>query len=86
MPAGINRGAALLCRPLVFLSPPMLTHAGTMGLYLVCVGTKGTSCFAVAIASVSHDSFDMAALLTIVHPELLEVMVQWKGQVRDFTC
>ncbi|KAG2433916.1 hypothetical protein HXX76_008268 [Chlamydomonas incerta] len=72
---GSNRGAALLCRPLVFVAPPLAaSSSGT--LYLVCVDTAG-SVLALALTHIPHDAFDMTALLTVLHPELRHVTVTW---------
>ncbi|GLI61359.1 hypothetical protein VaNZ11_003722, partial [Volvox africanus] len=70
---GANRGLAVLCRALVFVSPP-LNASGT--LYLVCVDTGGC-CFVLALTHIYHDAFDMTQLLTVVHPEMRHVDVTW---------
>jgi len=79
-PGGVNRGMALLCRPLVFIAPPLNASAT---LYLVCVDTAG-SCFALALVRVSHDAFNMSQLLTVVHPELHNISVTIRGQAHSF--
>ncbi|GLC57068.1 hypothetical protein PLESTB_001179400 [Pleodorina starrii] len=70
---GSNRGVALLCRALVFVSPP-LNASGT--LYLVCVDTS-CCCLVLALTHIHHDAFDMTQLLTITHPELRHVDITW---------
>ncbi|GIL49201.1 hypothetical protein Vafri_5346 [Volvox africanus] len=70
---GANRGLAVLCRALVFVSPP-LNASGT--LYLVCVDAGGC-CFVLALTHIYHDAFDMTQLLTVVHPEMRQVDVTW---------
>ncbi|GIM00083.1 hypothetical protein Vretimale_5012 [Volvox reticuliferus] len=70
---GPNRGLAVLCRALVFVSPT-LNASGT--LYLVCVDAGGC-CFVLALTHIYHDAFDMTQLLTIVHPEMRQVDVTW---------
>ncbi|KAG2446526.1 hypothetical protein HYH02_008513 [Chlamydomonas schloesseri] len=72
---GSNRGVVLLCRPLVFVAPPLAaSSSGT--LYLVCVDTAG-SVLALALSHIPHDAFDMTALLAVLHPELRHVHVTW---------
>lgn len=66
---GHNRGAALLCRPLVFISPPLNASAS---LYIVCVDTSAC-CVALALVRIPHNAFSMNQQLTIVNPELLNV-------------
>lgn len=51
--------------------------------YLVCADTSG-SCFALALVRVAHDAFNLSQLLTVVNPELHEVEVNYKEQVRGF--
>ncbi|EFJ42531.1 hypothetical protein VOLCADRAFT_97417 [Volvox carteri f. nagariensis] len=70
---GMNRGAAVLCRPLVFVSPP-LNASGT--LYLICVDTD-SNCFVLALTHIHHDAFHMSQLLTITHPDLKHVDTAW---------
>ncbi|MEW5297516.1 MAG: hypothetical protein WDW36_000721 [Sanguina aurantia] len=77
---GVNKGKALLCRPLVFLAPPLNASAT---LYLVCADTSG-SCFALALVRVAHDAFNLSQLLTVVNPELHEVEVNYKEQNYKF--
>eukprot|EP00198_Chlamydomonas_reinhardtii_P004662 XP_001693998.1 predicted protein [Chlamydomonas reinhardtii] len=70
---GSNRGVVLLCRPLVFVAPPLAaSSSGT--LYLVCVDTAG-AVLALALTHIPHDAFDMTALLAVLHPELRHVHV-----------
>ncbi|EFJ42533.1 hypothetical protein VOLCADRAFT_97422 [Volvox carteri f. nagariensis] len=70
---GMNRGVAVLCRPLVFVSPP-LNASGT--LYLICVDTD-SNCFVLALTHIHHDAFHMSQLLTITHPDLKHVDTAW---------
>ncbi|GFR48021.1 hypothetical protein Agub_g9851, partial [Astrephomene gubernaculifera] len=70
---GPNPGQVVLCRPLVFVAPP-LNASGT--LYLVCVDTGGCV-FVLSLAHVHHDAFDMTALLAVLHPQLRNVDTKW---------
>lgn len=71
-----NRRRALVCRPLVFVAAPLSASAT---LYVISVDTTG-SVICLALVRISHDSFAMDQVLTIVNPELIAVSVENRGQ------